>query len=136
MISKYEIRNVLGEEILYLYLNHSYEFSNEFDQDLALYSGQFIQVNQIPFQGNKIYYVVDGMVVKKAEYKHPYYYDPEHYLVNLKLEDQSMIEMPLKDYLTSILFSYYCFFLLELMIDFLLHLNLIYLYFDFDLNEF
>ena len=107
MISKYEIRDVLGEEILYLYLSHSYEFSSEFDQDLALYSNQYIQINQIPFHGNKIYYVVDGVIVKKAEYKHPYYYDPDHYLLHLKLEDQSMIEMTLREYLTSILFAYY-----------------------------
>ncbi len=107
MISKYEIRDVLGEEILYLYLNHSYEFSQEFDQDLALYSDQYIQINRIPFYGHKIYYIVDGIVVKKAEYNHPYYYDPDHFFINLRLEDNSMIELSLKDYLTSILFSYY-----------------------------
>ena len=107
MFSKYEIRNVSGEDVLYLYLNQHYEFSQEFDQDLNLYSSQFIQMNQIPFQGNKIYYVVDGIVVKKADYHHPYYYDPDHFLIHLQLEDQSMVEIPLRDYLTSILFSYY-----------------------------
>lgn len=107
MFSKYEIRKISGEDVLYLFLNHSFEFSQEFDRDLEFYSNHFIQLNQIPFQGNKIYYVVDGKVVKKADYHHPYYYDPEHFLVHLQLDDQSMIEVTLKDYLTSILFFYY-----------------------------
>ena len=107
MFVKYEIRNVLGEDILYLFFSQHYEFSEEFDRDLSLYSEQYIQMNHIPFHGNKIYYVIDGMVVKKANYKHPFFYDPDHYMVHLQLEDQSMIEIPLREYLLSILLSYY-----------------------------
>ena len=107
MFTKYEIRNVLGEDILYLFFNQHYEFSNEFDSDLSLYSEQFIQMNHIPFHGHKIYYVVDGVVVKKSNYKHPFFYDPDHFILHIQLEDQSMIEVLLKEYLLSILFSYY-----------------------------
>ena len=54
MFYNYEIRNNNSEEILYLYLNMKYEFSNEFsledDIDLARRSKNFIQNNNIEAQ--------------------------------------------------------------------------------------
>ena len=110
MFSKYEIRNVNGEDILYLFPSYEYHFSEEFaDGDYQLLSHQFLNQNHIPFSGNKVYFVVDGMVVKKVELPShkEYFYDPDHFLLNLQLEDQSFIELSLRDYLMSILFYYY-----------------------------
>ena len=113
MFLKYEIKNVNGEEVLYLYTSYQYEFANDFlsstDDALKLYSNNFIQTNKIPFHGNKIYYVVDGYVVKKVDLplNKRYFYGADSYYVNVQLEDNSLTEMSLKEYLTSILFSYY-----------------------------
>ena len=110
MFSKYEIRNVNGEDILYLFPTYEYDFSNEFTEgEYQLLSRQFINQNHIPFSGNKVYFVVDGYVVKKMELSHhtDYYYAPDHFLLNLQLEDQSFTEISLRDYLMSILFYYY-----------------------------
>ena len=50
MIYKYEIRNINGEDVLYLYLTMSYEFSKELkntssDTDLTRRTKNFIKSN-------------------------------------------------------------------------------------------
>ena len=113
MFNKYEVRNVNGEDILYLFLTYQYEFSNDFsastDEDLKVLSNQFISMNHIPFHGKKVYFVVDGYVVRKVDIptNRNYFYGPDDYYINLQLDDQSYTEMSLREYLTSILFSYY-----------------------------
>ena len=113
MFTKYEIRKVNGEDILYLYLSYDYEFSRELtdtnEDDLKILSKQFLNKNSIPYHGNKVYFVLDGMVVKKVNFpdNHEYYFSPDNYMINIKLEDGSNIEISLKEYLLSILFSYY-----------------------------
>ena len=67
MFYHYEIRNNGKEDILYLYLSLKYEFSREFinnDEDLGRRTNNFIQSNNIPYKGNKVYLVIDGVVVK------------------------------------------------------------------------
>ena len=116
MFYKYEIRNVNGENILYLYMTMKYEFSKEFsgfeDQQLSILSNNFIKMNHIPYTGNKVYLVVDGFVVKRLDitnqnsFSDPNY-KPDNFLINIKLEDNSLCEITLREYLRSILFSKY-----------------------------
>ena len=113
MFSKYEIRNVDGEDVLYIFMTYQYEFSKDFsstnDDELKILSNQFISMNHIPFHGNKVYYVVDGYVVRKVDIpsNKKYYYGPDEYYINVMLEDESYTEMSLREYLLSILLSYY-----------------------------
>lgn len=113
MFSHYLIQNVQGEDILYLYMTYQYEFSEEFgsysEKDLRVLSSNFIKTNHIPFKGHKIYFVVDGFVVKKIDmdYSDFLYYAPDQFYLQMKLEDQSRCEISLREYLISILFSYY-----------------------------
>ena len=117
MIYRYEIVND-KEPCLYLYLNTKYEFSSEFSlnniEDLGRRTKNFIVMNQIPFHGNKVYLIVDGVVVKVLDIKDikpnillNNQYSLDHFMVNIQLEDESICEISLRDYLTSILFSYY-----------------------------
>lgn len=113
MFTKYEIRKVNGEDILYLFLSYQYEFSRELtstnDNDLQVLSRHFLNKNNIPYYGDKIYFVLDGMVVKKVTLppNHEFYFSPENFMINIQLEDGTYTEISLKDYLLSILFSYY-----------------------------
>ena len=114
MFYKYEIRKINGEECLYLYISLDYEFSKEFNDNskLNLLSKNYIRTSNINFKGKKIYYVINGIVVKKLDLNSNKYvlndsYNPDCFLINLKLDDDSLCEISLRDYLTSILFSYY-----------------------------
>lgn len=118
MFYKYEIKNNGYEDILYLYLTMAYEFSkelvrNENDGEIARRTKNFIESNKIDFKGEKVYLVVDGIVVKTLDIKDKkveteilkenLYYSNEHYLVTIKLDDNSTIEITLKDYLLGVL---------------------------------
>jgi len=113
MFYKYEIRNINNQDVLYLYLSLKYEFSNEFidDYNLKVLSKNFIKMNNISFHGQNIYYVIDGIVVKKLNISqnnnNSDYYSPDKFLINMKLKDNSMCEITLRDYLLSVLFNYY-----------------------------
>ena len=114
MFYKYEIRNNNGEDCLYLYLSLKYEFSNEFtdNYNLSKLSLDYININKINFKGKKIYYVVNGIVVKGLDLDTNKYslsdiYNPDNFLINLKLDDNSLCELSLREYLLSILFNYY-----------------------------
>ena len=118
MFYKYEIINNKEGDLLYLYLTMKYEFSSEFslnnDRDLGRRTKNFIVMNQIPFRGNKVFLVVDGVVVKVLDIGDipptislDNRYSIDSFMVNLELEDESICEISLREYLTSILFSYY-----------------------------
>ena len=114
MFYKYEVKNINGEDCLYLYLSLNYEFSNEFidNQSLRSLSKSFINTNNINFKGKNIYYVVNGIVVKKLNLDTNKsiisdIYSPDNFLINLKLSDNSLCEITLREYLISILFNYY-----------------------------
>ena len=118
MFYRYEIINNQGGDTLYLYLTMKYEFSSEFslenDKDLGRRTKNFIIMNQIPFHGNKVYLVVDGVVVKVVDINNieptillDNHYSMDNFMVNLELDDKSICEISLREYLTSILFSYY-----------------------------
>ena len=114
MFYKYEIKNNGIEDILYLYLTMSYEFSKELglnsdDQELTRRTKNFIKNNGIQFQGNKVYLVIDGIVVKTLDVQEEkqevevlrenLYYSNDYYFVTVELENNALVEISLKDYL-------------------------------------
>ncbi len=118
MFYHYEILPYKGEDILYLYLTMKYEFSKDLlsnsKEDLERRCKNFILSNHIPYKGNKIYLVVDGVVVKSLNLQdtqenhytiYPYYADS--FMITLSFPDYSECEISLREYLLSILFSYY-----------------------------
>ena len=118
MFYNYEILKENNEDVLYLYLTMKYEFSKELiynnESDLERRCKNFIQMNNIPYKGNKVYLVVDGIVVKsininkvKVDSFPSIDYSANHFMLNIRLQDNSYCEISLKEYLLSILFSYY-----------------------------
>ena len=118
MFYRYEIINNGKEDILYLYLNMKYEFSKELIgndyKDLSRRTKNFINTNNINFKGKKVYLIVDGIVVKTVDISNivgnPYKinnYDVDSYNVNIELEDHSLSEMTLRNYLLNQLVYYY-----------------------------
>lgn len=114
MFYKYDIKNINGEECLYLFLSLKYEFSDEFinNYNLGEISKNYISINKIPFKGKKIYYVVNGIVVKSMNLNDSKYiicnnYAPDYFLINIKYDDGSICEITLREYLLGILFNYY-----------------------------
>ena len=72
MFYKYEIRNNGIEDVLYLYLTMNYEFSKEIganssDKEITRRTKNFVKNNNIQYNGNKVYLVIDGIVVKSLD---------------------------------------------------------------------
>lgn len=112
MFTRYEIRKINGEEVLYLYVSYQYDFSYEFtstiDKDLKILSNQFINMNHIPFRGKEIYFVVDGKIVRKINYQiNEFYYNPDSFMISIQIDENAFSEISLREYLLSILFSNY-----------------------------
>ncbi len=118
MFYRYEIKNNGVEDILYLYLQMTYEFSRELaldsgDGELARRTRNFIKSNNINYTGNKVYLVIDGIVVKSLDIKEydnkieilkmSLYYSNEHFLITIRNDDGAFVELPLKDYLLGVL---------------------------------
>ena len=118
MFYKYEIKNNGIEDILYLYLNMTYEFSRELvldssDLELTRRTKNFIKSNKINYNGRKVYLVIDGIVVKTLDIKdydntieilkESLYFSNEHFLVTIRMADDSLIELPLKEYLLGVM---------------------------------
>ena len=117
MFYRYEIKNNGVEDILYLYLTMNYEFSKELgstslDSELKRRTTNFIKNNGIPFQGDKIYLVIDDVIVKAFQIpkeeqvkkqKEEEYDDDYDYMVTLQLEDSSMVEISLHEFLLGAL---------------------------------
>ena len=65
MIENYEIRNVNGEDVLYLYFDFSYEFGNfdinKFKKDIKNNIDEFIKKNKIAFTGTMVSIIVGGI---------------------------------------------------------------------------
>ena len=110
MFYKYEIQRSMEGDILYLYLSMKYEFANEFsledEKDLERRTKNFIASNHIPFHGHKIYLVIDGKIVKTLNIKDmdtisspSEEYSLDSYMVHVQLEDFSLCEISLREYL-------------------------------------
>lgn len=121
MFYKYEIRNINGEDVLYLYLTMSYEFSKELkntssDTDLTRRTKNFIKNNNIDYKGKKVFLVIDGIVVKSLDISHKeeievlkesLYYSNEYYLVTVQYDNNINIEISLREYLLGALAGIY-----------------------------
>jgi stage II sporulation protein D len=113
---KYEIVNNGKDEILYLYLDMRYEFSKELIRDdyksLSKRTLNFINTNKINFKGNKVYLIVNGIVVKSVDIteainkKYSNDYSPDKFKVKVEQYDGSFSIYTLRDYLLIQLFSY------------------------------
>lgn len=119
MIYRYEVKNNGSEDILYLYLDIKSEFSKELTNsndinDLSRRTKNFIINNDIKFNGRKVYLIIDGIIVKTVDIskvlntaKNNPSYSNKEFLVNIKLIDNSFIEVTLEKYLLGILSSIY-----------------------------
>lgn len=117
MFYRYEIKNNGIENILYLYVTMTYEFSKELgknadDNELKRRTSNFIKNNNINFDGNKVYLVIDGIVVKAFQMSKENVvnqesrknnFDDVDYMVTVQLEDESIIEISLQQFLLGAL---------------------------------
>lgn len=118
MFYKYEIKSNGKENVLYLYLNMAYEFSRELALDVnhdevTRRTKNFIKNNDIEYDGTKVYLVIDGIVVKTLDISNineetkdvdsKFLYSNDDFLVTLKLDDMSFIEISLREYLLGCL---------------------------------
>lgn len=122
MFYKYEIRNNGFEDILYLYLTMNYEFSKEIganssDKEITRRTKNFVKNNGIEYNGNKVYLVIDGIVVKSLDIsknspeievlKEELYFANDYYMITIRLENEARIEITLKEYLIGCLAGIY-----------------------------
>ena len=122
MFYKYEIRNNGFEDILYLYLTMAYEFSKELtlkskDKDIARRTRNFIKNNNIKYNGSKVFLVIDDIVVKSLNISNlndeveslndKLHYSNNHFFVTVRLDNNVLIEVSLKEYLLGILATLY-----------------------------
>lgn len=119
MIYRYEIKNNGNEDVLYLYLDIKNEFSKELtttndNYDLSRRTKNFIINNDIKFNGKKVYLIIDGLIVKTVDIskvistaKNNPNYTNKKFLVNIKLDDNSFIEVTLEKYLLGVLAGVY-----------------------------
>lgn len=115
MFYKYEIKNNGYEDVLYLHMTMQYEFSDELtldDKTINASAQKFIKTNDINFKGNKVCLVVDGKVIKCMYFnnlnknkKEEYMVDS--YMVTICLDDNSLCEISLREYLLGVLLSKY-----------------------------
>ena len=117
MFYRYEIKNNGVEDILYLFLTMNYEFSKELgsssnDSELRRRTNNFIKNNNIDFQGDKVYLVIDNVIVKAFQISkdqkvdslpNKKSYDDMEYMVTVQLDDSSIVEICLCDYLLGAL---------------------------------
>lgn len=66
MFTNYEIKRIGYDEVMYLYLDLKYEFASliENNDELTKRCFNFINNYSINFTGNKIYLVINGIIVK------------------------------------------------------------------------
>lgn len=117
MFYRYEIKNNGVENILYLYLTMNYEFSKELgsassDSELKRRTNNFIKNNGINFDGDKVYLVIDDIIVKAFQIpkeqeidtiSNKKSYDDYDYMVTLKMDDNSIVEITLWEFLLGTL---------------------------------
>lgn len=116
MFYRYEVRKKDQEEILYLYLTMNYEFSKELDNqnntNIKKEINKFIQNNSIDFKGNKIYLVVDGIIIKSIDIEKNNTtkdtttdtdYSNDRYMINLVDNEKNTSQITLKQYLLGTL---------------------------------
>ncbi len=112
MIYRYEIRKLKNEEILYLFIQMNYEFSKELDSEDMISNkiNNYISSNNIKYNGNKIYLVSNGIVIKVflKEEKEKQLESSRHlnnnYIININYNG-IIKKISLKNYLLGVLAS-------------------------------
>ena len=122
MFYKYEIKNNGSEDILYLYLTMSYEFSKEIgfksdDMEMTRRTKNFIRNNGIEYSGKKVYLVIDDIIVKSLDIsskddtietlKDKLYYSNDYYFITIKLDNEVLIEITLREFLLGVIANIY-----------------------------
>lgn len=116
MFYRYEIKNNGNEDILYLYLTMTYEFSKELEgtetnNTIENKTKEFIKNNSIDFSGDKIYLIVDGIIIKALninkdfkikEIRDGNQYSNKNFIIKLRIGN-TMKDITLKDYLLGVL---------------------------------
>ena len=101
MLESYKISKSNNEEILYLYLNVSYEFASDLEEDsLEKKARSYIVTHNIKFNGNKIIFIINGISTKMITINNIKSYLND-YLITLNNEEK----ITLKELLLSLLFS-------------------------------
>ena len=117
MFYRYEIKNNGNEDILYLYLTMTYEFSKDLDSgndnsNILDKTQRFINNNSINFKGNKVYLVVDGIIIKSFDINKEYIlkdinksskYLNDNYIVSVRYSNNKYESMSLKNYLLGVI---------------------------------
>lgn len=72
MFQNYEIKRIGYDEVIYLYLDLKYEMGMDFNDpdctiSLTNRCYNFIKNNKINYGGNKVYLVIDGLIVKSLD---------------------------------------------------------------------
>lgn len=118
MIYRYDIRKYDGRDVLYLYLTMNEEFASELgDKDsdsLENKCKKYIKSKNIPYQGDDVFLVVNGIVVKSLNIKNKDInieilddkcdYVNAKYKVKVRDHDVDR-EIALKDFLIGVLFT-------------------------------
>ena len=122
MFYRYEIRNNYGKECLYLYLTMNEEVSQELgNNDSTTMENRvknYIKSRNIDYDGEDVFLVVDGIIVKSLNIKDKDIrietlddksdYVNIKYLVTIRNNGKEKI-IPLKDYLTGVMFTNKCY---------------------------
>lgn len=117
MFYRYEIKNNGTEDILYLYLTMTYEFSKELEENnenstIVEKTKNFINNNSIDFKGNKVYLVVDGIIIKTLDINKEYVvksipnssiYSNDSFIVTVRYNKTKKEQMTLKNYLLGVI---------------------------------
>ena len=120
MFYRYEIKKINNEEVLFLFLTMSYEFSKELDEvndeaSLNKRCKNFIEDNKIKFKGTKVNLVIDDIIVKTLDIRN-IDNEIEHLetketnlnnetLVSIILDNKVSVEITLREYLLGVLAS-------------------------------
>lgn len=139
MFYGYDIRNNGQEDVLYLYMSMQYEFADEFslnDNEVSLKTQNFIKTNDINFRGNKVCLVLDGKIVKCMTFNNlnnkTNNYLVDSFMVNICLDDNSLCEISLREYLLGVLMTKY---LESLQLETLKTMAILYQTFAFKMME-
>lgn len=117
MFYRYEIKSNGKEDVLYLYLTMTYEFSKELEGDtesstINEKAKNFINNNSIDFHGDKICLVVDGIIIKTLNIAKEYQVSEvnktnnlsnQDFIVEVKYNEKRKERMTLEYYLLGVL---------------------------------
>ncbi|MBO5138178.1 MAG: SpoIID/LytB domain-containing protein [Bacilli bacterium] len=119
MFYKYDIKRFNNEDVLYLYLTMNEEISSELGNDnedsLKESVDAFLNHNGIKYEGEKVFLVVNGIIIKSLDIKNKNisvedekidaFYTNDNFLVKVKVKDEQESSVKLVDYLLGAMFT-------------------------------